>query len=247
MTRIISIINQKGGVGKTTTSQNLSVALRNKGKKVLLIDMDAQCNLSYSVNAPSSDYTIFDALTSNIPLKNIIKNDFIAGSEQLSSIDNVLNQTGKEYKLKEVLSQVESDYDFIILDTPPALGTITVNALTASSEALITAQADAYSLQGINQLYPTILAVKKYCNNRLKICGILLTRYNKRTIISNNAAKAISNKAGELDTKVFDIKIRECTAIKEAQALQKDIFEYAKTSNASQDYKKLAEEILGEN
>lgn len=245
MTRIISIINQKGGVGKTTTAQNLTAGLEKKGFKTLLIDLDAQCNLTYSINVDSK-YTIYDVFSDKISIKETICNNFIAGSPLLSTIDTILNQTGKEYKLKEALSGIINCFDFIILDTPPALGTITINALTAATEALITAQPDAYSLQGISQLYQTIFAVKKYCNPQLKVCGILLTRYNKRTIISNNATTSIINKAKQLNTKVFDTKIRECTAIKESQVVQKNIFDYSKYSNASFDYQKLVEEILGE-
>ena len=135
-------------------------------------------------------------------------------------------------------------YDYCIIDTPPALSILTINALTACTGAIIPAQADIYSLQGIGQLNNTIQTIKKYCNPALTIKGIILTRYNSRSVLSKEVTEMIEQTAAELNTKVFDTKIRECTAMKEAQAMKQDIFTYAPKSNASADYNAIIKELL---
>jgi chromosome partitioning protein len=158
----------------------------------------------------------------------------------------VLTAVGKEYRLKEALEALQGNYDYAIIDTPPALGILTVNALTACTGVLIPAQADIYSLQGISQLYGTLQTVRKYCNPSLKVMGILLTRYSGRAIISREVAEMIEETAAQLHTKLYQTKIREATAIKEAQARRQSIYEYAPKSNATTDYKALIDEILRE-
>ena len=133
----------------------------------------------------------------------------------------------------------------MITDTPPSLGILSVNALTAADTVIIPAQADIYSLQGITQISSTISTVRRYCNSRLSIDGIVLTRYNSRTNISRDLAEALTQTAEKLHTRVYNARIRECTAIKEAQALRKDIFVYAPKSNAAEDYSLLTDEITG--
>jgi len=253
MKDIIAVINQKGGVGKSTTVLSLGKALAVKGFKVLFIDLDAQHNLSYTMKIKDTstlDITSLELLIGKVKAINAIQHtkqgDIIASSPSLALADSIIIETGKEYRLKKALAEIQSNYDYILIDTPPALGILTVNALTACTGVIIPAQADIYSLQGISQLYKTISAVKEYCNPALQVMGILLTRYNPRTIISRDVADMIENTAMQFQTKLYKTKIRECTAIKESQIKQTDIFDYAQNSNAAIDYTSLANEIIKE-
>ena len=247
---VIAVINQKGGVGKSTTALALGAGLSLKGYKVLFIDLDAQGNLSYTLGASIKGYNAMGVLQRPETIKEEIQHtgqaDIIASSTALAGADTVLTETGKEYRLKEALELIKADYDYCIIDTPPALGILTVNALTACKGAVIPAQADIYSLQGIAQLNSTIETVKKYCNSSLSIMGIVLTRYSSRAIISREVTEMIEQTAQSLNTKVFNTRIRECTALKEAQAVKENIFTYAPKSNATADYTALINEILGE-
>lgn len=248
--KTITIINQKGGVGKSTTALAIGAGLSIKGYKVLYVDLDAQGNLSYTLNADIRGYNSLGVLERPKTIKEEIQRlnnvDILASTPNLAGADNIINQTGKEYRLKEALELVADIYDYCIIDTPPALGVVTINALTASTGAIIPAQSDIYSLQGISQLNQTIEAVKRYCNPNLFIMGIVLTRYNKRAIIRREVAEMLEVIAKELDTKLYNTKIRECTALVEAQAMKEDIYTYAPKSNATADYMALVNEILEE-
>ena len=246
--KIIAIINQKGGVGKSTTAFTLASGLTNKGYKTLCIDMDAQGNLSYTANANEDLLTIYDLLAQDADINKTIQHtknfDLIASSKSLSGADGFITEIGKEYKLKEALENIKNNYDYIIIDTPPALGILTVNALTACNSVIIPAQADIYSLQGIEQLSKTIQPIKKYCNDNLKIDGILLTRYSPRAILSREVAEIASDLAQNLNTKVFKSTIREAIAVKESQINKQSLFEYAPNSNVTNDYLNFIDEIL---
>ena len=249
MTEILAIINQKGGVGKSTTAQAIGQGLAEiYKKKVLFVDLDAQGNLSYSLDVQQSPLSVLDVLTGKEKTKDVIvrssQGDILPSNIQLSGADLILTEMGKEYKLKEALEPVLNDYDYIILDTPPALGILTVNALTASTGVIIPAQADIYSLQGIGQLSRTFEAVRKYCNKNLELRGIVLTRYNKRAILSRDVADLIEETAKGLNTKVYKTQIREAIAIREAQIKRVSLFKYAPKSNASADYRNLIKEVI---
>lgn len=248
--KTIAIINQKGGVGKSTTALALGAGLQLRGNRVLFIDLDAQGNLSHTMKAQTKGYNAMGVMQYPYIIREEIQHtksgDILASSGLLSGADLIINQTGKEYRLKEALSTIENLYDFAIIDTPPALGVLTVNALTACNGAIIPAQADIYSLQGINQLSTTVATVRRYCNRDLKILGIVLTRYNARAVISREVAETVEQVARGLKTKLYNTKIRECTAIKEAQASRQDIYTYAPRCNAAVDYNKLIDEILSE-
>ena len=155
----------------------------------------------------------------------------------------ILTATGKEYRLKEALAAL-GEYSFIIIDTPPALGILTVNALAASDSIIIPAQADAYSLAGIGQLHQTIEAVRQYCNPNLNILGIVMTRHNPRSILSRDLTRLIKQTAEHLGSKLFHSFIREAVAVREAQAKRQSIFSYAPKSHAAADYLSLVNEIL---
>ena len=240
---VITVINQKGGVGKTTTAHSLATGLYKRGYKVLIIDLDPQTNLTYTVLGDTPEKNIYDVLTGKENIKNCILRtdniDIIGASLSLVVMDGI-----KENSLKEALKEVKDIYDFIILDTPPAMNILTVNTLTASNKAIITAQADIFSLQGIRQLADNIEAVKRHWNENLTIEGILLTRYNSRSLLTKGMTENMEKMAESIGTKLFNVKIRECVAIKEAQATGQNIFDYAKKSNASNDYNKFIDELL---
>lgn len=248
MKRIVSIINQKGGVGKSTTSQSLAAGLSLKGYKVLLIDMDSQGNLSFSVGADKESVSTLEVLkrqaSAEEALQHIGNLDIIPASISLAGADMQLTEMGKEYRLKESIEPLKKGYDYIIIDTPPALGILTINALTASDSVIIPAQADIYSIDAIGQLYGTIRAVKQYTNKDLTITGILLTRFSDRTVLSRDLANMIKGTAEQLGTRLFNSTIREAIVIKEAQASKADIFAYAPKSKVAADYMGFVEEFL---
>lgn len=246
---IYAISNQKGGVGKSTTANALGAGLARKGFKVLYVDLDAQGNLSHSMRASNRAVTSLEVLTGTAAAAEAIvetlQGDLIPASPSLSSADAILTDTGKEYRLREALAPISDRYDYCILDTPPALGTLTVNALTACNGVIVATQADIYSLQGIGQLTRTIQTVKKYCNNDLVIIGMVITRYSSRAVLTRDMTELLEDTAKQLHTTVYTTKIRECVQIKEAQAKQMDIFNYAPRSNGAKDYEGLLTEILG--
>ncbi len=247
---IVAIANQKGGVGKSTTAQAVGSILHSKGDKVLFVDLDPQGNLTYSLKGQNTGKSIAEVLQEKNTALEAIQSteggDLIAHSPTLSGADLTLTQTGKEYRLREALEPIKGLYNWIIIDTPPSLGILTVNALTAATRAIITAQADIYSLQGIGQLHSTITAVKQYTNTELVVAGILLTRYNRRTILSRDITSTMRSIAAQIETKLFTTKIRENIAIKEAQARQQSICTYAPKSNGCVDYRAFTKELIKE-
>lgn len=255
MGRVFAIINQKGGVGKSTTAEALTAGLILKGYKTLAVDLDAQTNLSYTFGASTEGATALGVLTDQVKAMDAIQHtqsgDIIAANKALAGADAFISDTGKEYRLKEALEyghpeSVKESYDFIILDTPPALGILTINALTACDSVIIPAQADIYSLQGISQLAETMEPVRKYCNPALAIEGILLTRYNARSILSREIAELAEQLADKLKTRLFKTSIREAIAVKEAQISQQSLYSYAPNAKVTGDYAAFIDELLGE-
>lgn len=244
---VISISNQRGGVSKSTTSHALATGLSFKGYKTLIIDLDGQGNTSYTAKADNKT-SIYDVMTNRVTADEAIQRlnyiDIIPSSKYLTSLNLELVSVGKEYKLKKVLEEIKSKYDFVIIDTPPTLDIRTINALTASNYVIIPAQAEIYSVHGIVQLYETIQAVKEYTNKDLQIKGILLTRYNPRSILGRDMRANITDIAKSINTFVYSTTIRECVKLKEAQAIQQNIFDYAGLSNAAKDYTNFINEFL---
>lgn len=247
--KVIAVVNRRGGVGKTATAHALGAGLRERGFKVLFVDLDSQSNLTFDLGAKAQALTTMEVLTGTASAEEAIQKtqggDIIPASPSLAGADITIEGTGKEYRLKEALEDVKG-YDYIIIDTPPALSVLTINALTSADLAVIPAQAEIHSLQGISLLNEAIEAVKRYTNPKLKIAGILITRYAGRAILSKQMKESLQERAEELKTKVFNTPIRECIAIKEAQAMQRDIFTYAPKSNATEDYNAFIEELLEE-
>ncbi len=248
---IISVNNQKGGIGKTTTVQSIGTGLVIKGFKVLLIDLDPQGNLTFSMGAEGQGNTIYEVMKGTTTLSKTIQSikgvDVIPANILLSGADIEFTFTGREHLLKEAIGSLKIPYDYIIIDTPPSLGILTVNALTVSDRVIIPLTADIFSLQGLGQLYNTINRVKKYSNSSLQVEGLLLTKFNNRTILNREIRETIEKTAKEFESKLFNASIRESVSMREAQASQKDIFEYAPESNPAKDYKELIEELIGEN
>ena len=242
---ITTIINQKGGTGKTTTAAALISYYHEQSRPVLAVDLDPQCNLSLAMGADTGKRTILGALTGEADTITTIQStqsgDCIAGSAALSAAESILNSTGKEYRLREALEQIAGQYERIVIDSPPALGVLSVNALTAADTVIIPCAADLLSIQSLKQLENTISVVKKYCNPTLKIAGILLTRHNGRTLLSRDFQSILEQEAAAMGTKVFETAIRESVAIRQAQAMQKSIF--TQQGGAVDDYKAFIEEF----
>ena len=249
MAKVISISNQKGGVGKTTTTGAIAAGFKQSGHKVLCVDLDPQSNLSFSAGAETEDCpTIYEILKGEAKITFSIQKvpsfDIISSNILLSGIELEFTQTGREFLLKEVLSTVKDKYDYIFIDTPPALSILTVNAFTASDYIIIPMLADIFSLQGIAQLSETIERVKKYCNPNLKVEGIVLTKFNQRTILSREIKGTAELIAAQLNTSLFKSTIRSSVTIMEAQTNQQDIFKYSPKNSATLDYMDLVNELI---
>ena len=260
----LAAASQKGGGAETTTNLAIGGKLAADGARVLYIDLDPQMNLSTTLKAATSGVaSSLDVLTGDATIaeaaQGIGSYHVVPASRLNGKADDLMSSVGKDYRLRKALSTVADDYDFVpedtegrqaynfaILDTPPALGTLTVNALTAADWVVIPAQADTYSLDGVTDLAATIEAIREYTNPDLKIGGILLTRYNPRTSMSRIIHEDAEAMAAELNTKVFRAWIREATAIKEAQAVKQSIFEYAPSAKVAYDYRFFIEELMGD-
>lgn len=240
-TYVISIALQKGGVGKSTTAQNLAAYLGNKGKKVLLIDLDAQGNTTFSSGVEAKEQTASDFLGGQCDLGDVMVScshyDIIPSDTYLSNVESSSVDKGL---LKHRLSSCIGKFDFVILDTPPALGNLLKNTLYASDYVIIPMDARPYAIQGIDAFTDTMQKV----NPNLKILGIILTRFNERSIINRDMRNNIRNYAKELNTLMFNTYIREGVAVPESQAMRKDLIDYAPKSNPALDYKRFAEELL---
>jgi len=250
MAKVIAFTNQKGGVGKTTTASAFCGALVSKGKKVLAIDLDPQGNLSFSLGVEDEGYTIHDVLVGRISIHEAIQTtkncDIIPSNILLSGLELELTSVGREYVLREKLSAITKFYDYIIIDTPPALSILTINAYTACNDLIIPMTPEILSLQGIAQLKDTILAVRKYYNQNLNLRGILLTKYNERILLTKEVEELASIVAEQLGTKVLSSKISISVSVAEAPAHKLNIIKYAPRSKASKDYLKVIDELYKE-
>lgn len=253
MGKVIAISNQKGGVGKTASAVSLIAGLGKRGYKVLGIDLDPQGHLSNFMGVSkkkSSQITIYDVLRKEAKITEAIQktsnglvvpsNVLLAGAEQEFS------STGKEHKLHEVLEEIRNKYDFIIIDTSPALGVLTTNAFTAADYVLIPVDSDEGSIDGLVQLNNTIQTVKKYCNRNISILGIFFNVFNDRTKLGKTLFSVTEEIAANMGTKLFKTFIRRSEVMPQSRALKLNIFDYKADSTVAQDYSNLIDEMLQE-
>ena len=253
MTKIIAIANQKGGVGKTTTSINLSTCVAEKGKKVLLIDIDPQGNATSGVGIVKQpdDKSIYDVLVNDEPLVNIIKPTVVKNLHICPSSINLAGAEvelvplmARETRLKKAIEELEHKYDYIFMDCPPSLGLITLNAFAAANSVLVPIQCEYYALEGLGQLVNTIKLVKKNLNPDLEIEGVVMTMYDSRTKLSAQVAEEVKK---YFDNKVFETVIPRNIRLSEAPSHGLPISIYDPLSKGARTYKKLAKELITKN
>ncbi|MEW6607131.1 MAG: AAA family ATPase [bacterium] len=251
MCRIIAIANQKGGCGKTTTAVNLATALANLNRKILLIDFDPQGNASLHMGIKIYDLqkSMYDVLVDpEKTVKDVVMPTEIKGLDispaniELSGAEiELVNVIGRESALKDSMDNIDKDYDYILLDCPPSLGLLTLNAFTTAQEVLIPVQTEYFALEGMKKLLKTIDVVTKRLNHTLKICGVLATLYDSRTNLSEAIYKKIKEHFKDM---VFNTKIRKNVRLAEAPSFGLPIEKYAPNSFGAQDYHKLAKEVI---
>lgn len=252
MGRVISIANQKGGVGKTTTSVNISTILAKKGKKVMLIDTDPQGNATSGIGAEKkTDKSIYDVIIGETKLEEATKETQVKNLKICPSNINLagaevelVSMMSREYRLKEKLEEEKENYDYIIIDCPPSLGLITLNAFTASDSVLIPVQCEYYALEGLEQLMNTINLVKKHLNKELELEGAVLTMYDSRTNLANQVVKEVKN---YFEDKVYKTVIPRNVRLSEAPSYGMPISVYDPKSKGAKCYERLVKEIIKQN
>lgn len=245
MSKILTIANHKGGVGKTTSTLNIGAGLQSLGMSVLLIDLDPQANLSQSLKISTPGANIYGALRGDYPLQAIEVYpglDIIPSTLDLSGAEIELSgEAGREYILRELIEPLRGAYDYILIDSPPSLGLLTINALTASDEVLIPLQAQYLALQGLTKLMEVIDKIKKRLNKGLRMGGIIITQYDSRKILNRDVVASIES---HFKDEVFTTRIRDNIALAEAPAQGMDIYRYQPKSYGAQDYLSLCKELL---
>ncbi|MGL6280442.1 MAG: ParA family protein [Gaiella sp.] len=246
-TRILALANQKGGVAKTTTTLNLGVALRELGHRVLLVDLDPQGNLTMSqgMNPDAIERSMFDVLVHRLPISEIIASaevDIAVSSIDLAGAELALSaQIGRERALEKALAEVRDRYDFVLLDTPPSLGLLTINAFVAATGVLVPVQCEYLSLRGLVQLENTLAMVREHLNPRVKVEGIVPTMFDGRTLHAREAIEILEESFGEL---VFSTRIRKTVRYAEAPVKGSSVLRYDPTGSAAAAYRALAKELL---
>ncbi len=250
MPRTIAITNQKGGVGKTTTAVNLSAALAKENKKVLLLDIDPQGNSTSGIGLDKKSLSgcMYDVLINNVQIDDILVQTEIEGLQVApATIDlagaeiELVPTISREIKLRNAIRNMERIFDYILIDCPPSLGLLTVNALTAADSVIIPIQCEYYALEGLGQLLNTIKLVQNHLNTALEIEGVVLTMYDSRTNLSSQVVEEVMNHFGE---KVYQTVINRNVRLSEAPSYGKPILTYDSNSKGAEAYRKLAKEVL---
>ena len=245
--RVIALANQKGGVAKTTTTLNLAVALKEKGMRVLVIDLDPQGNLTMSqgMNPDEISKSMFDVLVHRIPIQDVIASaevDIAVSSIDLAGAELALSgMIGRERALEKALAPVKDGYDFVLMDTPPSLGLLTINAFVAADGIIVPVQCEYLSLRGLVQLQNTLEMIRENLNPGVEIQGILPTMYDRRTLHSREAVEILQENFGEL---VFNTRIRKTVRYAEAPVKGQSVLAYDPSSEAAAMYRDLAKEVL---
>ncbi len=252
MGKVVAIANQKGGVGKTTTTINLSTILAKKGKKVLMVDTDPQGNATSGLGIDKSvHFSVYDVIINDVEIENTLQTTMVKNLDVCPSNINLagaevelVSMMSREQRLKEKLDCVKDKYDYIVIDCPPSLGLITLNAFTASDSVLIPVQCEYYALEGLGQLINTINLVKKHLNPNLEIEGALLTMFDIRTNLSNQVVKEVSK---YFENKVYKTVIPRNVRLSEAPSYGMPISIYDPKSKGARSYEKFAKEFLKKN
>ena len=245
---IYAVAFQKGGTGKTSTAAAIAAGATFRGKKALAIDLDPQGNLTFAMGGTPAAPGAYELITQRAQIAETIQHteqgDIVPAGLNLSAVDaEIGGKPGRDFLLQAAIKPVVPRYDVVVIDTPPALGTLLINALTAADRAILTMSADIYSLQGLYLLNGTVKQVKAFCNPALKVEGVLFTRHTTRTCLATDMTISIAAALEGMGMKLFRAAIREGVAVKEAAAMQKSLFDYAPKSNPAQDYSAFLDEL----
>jgi chromosome partitioning protein len=245
MSTVISLLNHKGGVGKTTSTINIGAGLVKLGKRVLLLDLDPQANLTLSLGVGRQKVSIYESLRGESELMPVtVKENFdiIPATLDLSGAEmELINEAGREYILKELFEPLQMEYDYIIIDCPPSLGLLTLNALTSSDFVIIPLQTEFLALQGLTKIKQVVDKVRFRLNKPLAILGVVATMYDNRKVLNRDVVDTIRKYFGK---KVFETMIRDNVSLAEAPASRQDIFEYSSRSKGADDYLALCKEMV---
>ena len=247
MGRVIAFANQKGGVAKTTTTLNLAVAFKEQGMNVLIVDLDPQGNLTMSqgFNPDSIERSMYDVLVNRLPIEEVIQQaevDIAVSSIDLAGAElSLSSMIGRERALEKALAPIREKYNYILIDTPPSLGILTINALVAANGVIVPVQCEYLSLRGLVQLENTLSMIRENLNPEVEIQGILPTMFDKRTLHAREAIDILEENFGDL---VFDTKIRKTIRYAEAPVKGTSVLAYDPTGEAAQAYRRLAREVL---
>ena len=250
--KVIAIANQKGGVGKTTTAVNLAACLAQKGRKVLMLDEDPQGNATSGLGFDKRDIKkcVYDTLINDVPMKDVLLHsdyenlDVIPATIQLAGAEiELVSLINREGRLKNALERVKHDYDYVLIDCPPSLGLLTINALTAANSVLVPIQCEFYALEGVSQLMNTIKLVQRNLNPALKLEGVLMTMFDQRTNLSSDVVGEVRK---YFNTKMYNTIIPRNVRLSEAPSHGQPVIVYDPKSKGAQVYSELAQEVLGD-